>query len=308
MANVLSKGSLFPAELTNEMFNMVKGKSSLAKLSGQSPIAFNGNELFTFNFDKEIDIVAENGAKSNGGASVQPITIVPIKVEYGTRVSDEFKYGSEEVQLQYLQAFAEGFARKVARGIDIMAFHGVNPRTMTASVLIGNNCFDKAISQTVTRTADADADVESAIALIQGNEEDVDGMAMSPAFRSALAALTLGADNKAKMFPELGWGNNPGSINGLTVDSNSTVSVSIGTPNTNKDEAIVGNFADYFRWGFAKEIPIEVIEYGNPDNDADAGDLKGHNQVYIRGEAYIGWGILNPNAFSRILSEAEISG
>ena len=34
MANVLSKGSLFPAELTNEMFNLVKGKSSLAKLSG----------------------------------------------------------------------------------------------------------------------------------------------------------------------------------------------------------------------------------------------------------------------------------
>ena len=72
MANVLSKGSLFPAELTNEMFNLVKGKSSLAKLSGQKPIAFNGTELFTFNFDKEIDIVAENGAKSNGGVTVAP--------------------------------------------------------------------------------------------------------------------------------------------------------------------------------------------------------------------------------------------
>ena len=301
MANVLSKGSLFPAELTNEMFNQVKGKSSLAKLSGQSPIAFNGTTLFTFNFDKEIDIVAENGAKSNGGVTVAPITIVPIKVEYGTRVSDEFKYGNEEVQLQYLTAFAEGFARKVARGIDLMAFHGVNPRTMAASAIIGNNNFASKVTQTVTRTNNANADVESAIALVQGNEEDVTGMAMAPAFRSALAAQTR--QDGTPLFPELGWGAAPGTIKGLPVDVNSTVSVAIGNPSTNKNQAITGNFRDYFRWGFAKEVPIEVIEYGNPDNDADAGDLKGHNQVYLRGEAYIGWGILNPAAFSRIISE-----
>ena len=48
-----------------------------------------------------------------------------------------------------------------------------------------------------------------------------------------------------------------------------------------------------------------MIEYGNPDNDAQAGDLQGHNQVYIRGEAYIGWGIMVPDAFSRIIAQAE---
>ena len=30
------------------------------------------------------------------------------------------------------------------------------------------------------------------------------------------------------------------------------------------------------------------------------GDLKGHNQVYLRGEAYIGWGILDRSAFAHI--------
>ena len=57
---------------------------------------------------------------------------------------------------------------------------------------------------------------------------------------------------------------------------------------------------DYFRYGIAKDIQIKVIEYGNPDNDADAGDLQGHNQVYLRGEMYVGYGILVPNAFARI--------
>lgn len=300
MANVLSKGTLFPAELTKEMFNMVKGKSSLAAMSEQEPIPFNGKTVFTFNFDKEIDIVVENGKKSNGGVTIQPKNIVPIKVEYGTRISDEFVYGSEEVQLDYLKAFSDGFARKVARGIDLMAMHGVNPRTMQAAAVIGDNCFRKAVTQTVDRTESANEDVESAVAFVQDNEEDVTGIAMAPAFRSALAKETR--KDGTPLFPELGWGAAPGVINGLPVSVNSTVSAKAGEEK--KDMAILGNFRDYFRWGYAKEIPIQVIEYGNPDNDETAGDLKGSNQVYLRGEAYIGWGILKPEAFARI-KEAE---
>ena len=60
MGSVLSKGTLFPPELTNEMFNLVRGKSSLARLSGQRPIPFNGETAWTFNLDSEVDIVAEN--------------------------------------------------------------------------------------------------------------------------------------------------------------------------------------------------------------------------------------------------------
>lgn len=296
MANVLSKGTLFPAQLTNEMFNLVRGKSSLARLSAAKPIPFNGEQIFTFSLDKEIDVVAENGAKSNGGATVGAVTIQPIKVEYGTRVSDEFIYASDEIRLQYLQAFAEGFANKVARGIDIMAMHGYNPRTGTASTVIGNNHFDAAVTQTVTyAAASANANVTAAIGMVQANEHEVTGMAMAPAFRDALAALTKSSSSTEPLFPELAWGQTPQSINGLAVDSNSTVSF-----NSNLDRAIVGNFRDFFRWGYARQIPIEVIQYGNPDNDATAGDLKGHNQVYIRGEAYIGWGILVPGAFARI--------
>ena len=295
MASVLAKGSLFPAELTNEMINLVKGKSSLAALSAAEPLPFNGKELFTFTLDKEVDVVAENGAKSNGGATIGTITINPVKIEYGMRVSDEFKYAAEEIQLQYLRAFAEGFARKAARGIDIMAMHGFNPRTGTASTVIGNNHFDSAVSQTVAASSDGNANVEAAIALVQGNEHDVTGMAMAPAFRSVLAAQVR--TDGTPLFPELGWGATPGTIHGLPVETNSTVSF-----NSNSDRAIVGNFRDYFRWGYAREIPIEVIEYGNPDNDTTAGDLKGHNQIYIRGEAYIGWGILLPDAFARIVT------
>ena len=138
-ANAIAKGSLFPAELVPEFLNKVKGKSSLAALCGADPIPFNGLKEFTFSMDNEVDIVAEAGAKSAGGAQVGAVTIVPLKIEYGARVSDEFIYGSEEVALDLMRVFADGFAAKVARGLDIMVFHGLDPKTSTTSSIIGAN-------------------------------------------------------------------------------------------------------------------------------------------------------------------------
>lgn len=301
MGSTLTKGSLFPIELAEEMFNMVRGKSSLARLSGASPIPFNGERVFTFNFDKEVDLVAENGAKSNGGATITPVNITPVKIEYGMRVSDEFMYASDAARIQYLKAFAEGFASKAARALDIMAFHGVNPRTGETASSISSLSFDSVVSNTVTYDSSAPQDnVVSAIALVEAAEHEVTGLAMAPTFKSALAQLKKGSSSYEPMFPELGWGSTVGAINGLPADSNSTVSFG-----GNADKAIVGNFRDFFRWGFAKEIPLKIIEYGNPDNDAEAGDLQGHNQVYLRAEAYLGWGILAPGAFTIVKSGAS---
>ena len=303
MSNVLSKGTLFPPQLTNELINKVRGKSSLAALADSEPVRFNGTTMFTFSLDKEVDVVAENGAKSNGGATVGTISMTPVKIEYGARVSDEFVRASEEIQLQYLRAFAEGFARKAARGLDIMAFHGYNPRTGLASAVIGDNHADNKVSQTVVfDNSDPEGNIESAISLIEANEHEITGMAMAPAMRSALVAMKKGTNSNESLFPELAWGADPGTIRGLRADTNATVSF-----NSNTDRAIIGNFRDFFRWGYAAEIPLEVIEYGNPDNDLSAGDLKGHNQVYLRAEAYIGWAILDPTAFARVIANPNVS-
>ncbi|MBR4406072.1 MAG: phage major capsid protein [Bacteroidaceae bacterium] len=301
MGNTISRGVLFTPELTNQMFSLVKGKSSLASLSGSEPMPFNGETVFTFNLDNEVDIVAENGAKSNGGGTVASVSMTPIKVEYGLRVSDEFRYGADEIRLQYLTAFADGFAKKVARGLDIMALHGVNPRTgSSADILTGKN-FDAVVTNKVEFDEGTVADnVTAAISMVEAAEYEVTGMAMAPAMKSALAQLKKGSTSYEPMFPELGWGATPGTLNGLPVDTNSTVSFG-----GNADRAIVGNFRDYFKWGFSRQVPVEVIEYGDPDNSGS--DLKGHNQVYLRGEAYIGWGILVPAAFAKIRDEDPAS-
>lgn len=290
----LQKGELFAPETVKDLFSKVSGKSSLAKLAGTMPVSFVGNEIFTFSMDDEVNIVAEGGKKPAGSISVEPVKVVPLKVEYGARVTDEFIYASEEKQLEILKAFNEGYAKKVARALDIMAMHGLNPRTREASQLIGTNSFDTntGVTEIVYSETDIEENIEDAIAAI--NEAyDVTGMAMAKKFSSTLAQLTV---NGVKQYPELGWGANPGVVKGLPVDVNSTVSF-----NNSKDQAIVGDFANAFRWGYAKEISLEVIQYGDPDQSGE--DLKAHNQVYLRCETYIGWAILDPTAFARIASQ-----
>ena len=288
---VLERGSLFEPTLVTDLVSKVQGKSSLAVLSGQTPIPFNGQKEFVFTMDSEIDVVAESGKKTHGGISLAPRTIVPIKVEYGARVSDEFLYAAEAEQISILQAFNDGFAKKVARGLDLMALHGVNPRSGTASTVIGTNHFDGLVTQTVTATVDANADIETAVGKVQEAGGEVSALAIAPAFRTALAGLTKTDGNAT--FPELAWGGAPATLNGVRVDVNKTVS------DMSDDLAVIGDFASSFKWGYAKEIPMEVIRFGDPDNSGL--DLKGYNQVYIRAELYLGWGILEPANFSRVI-------
>ena len=269
--------NLFDAVLVKDLMNKVKGKSSLAVLSGQTPIPFNGLKEFIFSMDNEIDIVAENGKKSEGGITVDPVKIVPIKFEYGARVSDEFLY-----------------ATKVAKGFDLAAFHGINPRTGGASTVVGTNHFDSKVTQKVKYTKGTpDTNLDAAIAMVQGSDGDVTGIALSNAFGADMATVK---ENGVRQYPEFRFGASPESLGGMKTSVNKTV-----YNDTVKDHAIVGDFSNAFKWGFSKEIPLEIIKYGDPDNTGK--DLKGYNQVYIRAEVYLGWGILVPEYFARVVDE-----
>lgn len=281
----------FPSELVKEVFVAAQGKSSIAKLCGQTPIAFSGTDIMVFSLDGEVNLVGEGAAKGQHTGSNTAIKMVPLKIEYGQRVSDEFIRCSEEKQLGYLEGFRDGFAKKIARGLDIMAFHGTNPATGSASALIGTNSFDTNTSvNTVTyvpATPDPEGNVTTAVAAL--GDYDLDGIAIDKSFAAALADVKV---NGVPQYPELQWGGQPDAIKGVPASVNSTVSAVSGK------HAYLGDFQNAFKWGYADVINLEVIEYGDPDNSGH--DLKGYNQVYLRAEAWIGWAILDGDAFARI--------
>ena len=127
------------------------------------------------------------------------------------------------------------------------------------------------------------------------------GIAISPTVRAALAARTT--TNGEKLYPDFAFGGQPNSLSGNPLSINKTVSQTVkATAEADaavKDQMIVGDFANMFRWGYAKDVSFEVIEYGDPDNSGH--DLKGYNQVYLRGEAYLGWAIFDAASFARVI-------
>ncbi len=139
---------------------------------------------------------------------------------------------------------------------------------------------------------EVDDNIEAAVQAVRAKGGDVTGLALSPTAGGALGKLKDA--NKSHIFPEFRFGQNPDSFYGMKSDINKTLVQEGGT--AKKDHAIVGDFENMFKWGYAENIPMEVIEYGDPDGAGR--DLKAYNEVCLRAEAFIGWGILDKDSFA----------
>lgn len=293
--NSLKQATLFQPELVKELISKVQGRSVLAKLSAQTPIPFNGVEQFIFNLEGNAQIVGEGKQKGDGKATIEPKVIKPLKFVYQARITDEFKYASEEKQLEYLSQFAEGFAKKIADAFDIAAIHGLEPKGLTDATFRDTNSFDGLVTANIVNYAEDkfDDNIDAAVQQIVAKGGEVTGVALSPVGGQSLAKLKV---NGVSQYPEFRFGQNPDSFYGMKSDVNKNLTVIGGTAQT--DHAIVGDFENRFKWGYAENIPMEIIEYGDPDGAGR--DLKAYNEILLRAEAFIGWGILDADAFARV--------
>lgn len=293
--NSLKQGTLFKPELVKELISKVQGRSVLAKLSSQTPIPFNGVEQFIFNLEGNAQIVGEGQQKGAGKAIIEPKVIKPLKFVYQARITDEFKYASEEKQLEYLSQFADGFAKKIADAFDIAAIHGLEPKGLTDATFRDTNSFDGLITGNIVIYAEDkfDDNIDAAVQQIVAKGGEVTGVAISPVGGQSLAKLKV---NGVAQYPEFRFGQNPDSFYGMKSDVNKNLTVTGGNAQT--DHAIVGDFENRFKWGYAENIPMEIIEYGDPDGAGR--DLKAYNEILLRAEAFIGWGILDADAFARV--------
>lgn len=295
-----TSGTLFSPEQTNEVFSKVRGHSAIAALCAQDPIPFAGVDTFIFNMDGEASIVSEGGNKPAGEGGFSKVTVKPIKVVYQHRITDEFMHMADDVALPYLAQFYDGFSKKIARALDIMAFKGINPSSKETSTEIGTNYFDSKVTQTVAYTAaDADDKIDEAVATIQEHDGVANGIAMSPATASDLGKIKEKTGSKIVLYPEFRFGGKPSAFGGMTLDINPTVSFAASAEKSASNTvAYVGDFQNAMKWGYTQDIETEIIQYGDPDGQ---GDLKRTNEIVIRAEAYIGWGIIDPSAFVRLV-------
>src|SRR5699024_360948 len=148
----------------------------------------------------------------------------PVKIVYQARITDEFKYASEEKQLQYLKAFIEGYAVKIAEAFDIAALHGLEPQSMTDASFKATNSFDGLVTDNVIvyDAATIEDDIDTTVQTIVLNCGEVSGLALSHQAGSALGKVKV---NGVVQYPEFRFGQRPDAFHGMKTDVNKTLTM-----------------------------------------------------------------------------------
>ena len=283
---------LMPRDIADGMVKKTLSTSTIAKLSAQEPMRFGKTDIITFNDLPRAQFVEENGDKESTSGSFGSVTAAPHKAQVTMRFSQEVQWADDEHQLGVLRTLASAGADALSRALDLGVFHRINPLNGQAITTWTNY-----INATTKRVelgkggSDPDADFRAAAGLIINDLDtgvQVTGAALDPKFTWSLANLMVkdGAGvTSTPRYPQLGLGADVSSFMGVPVAVGSTVS---GLPEAadTKVRAIVGDFTGGIRWGIQKELPVELITYGDPDGQ---GDLQRKNQIALRLEIVYGW-------------------
>lgn len=306
MANPLLSTDLNLANHVGKSWSKNIRGGVLASLAGQDPqLKIGSTDHFTFTATPKAELVGEGGNKSSNDGTPGKVTVKTYKVQITYRFSNELMWADEDYQTQVVDGLVGNIATALSRALDLLAIHGVNPKTGVVSGSI-SDYFTKAgngVSQ-VLATADPKADLESAAEDLQGAGYIATGIAFDTVFAGQLARTAVSDTDKRPLYPELGLGFGFSSFQGLQAASSDTVS---GRQELAAEDvavkAIMGDFRA-FQWGVARNVPLETIQFGDPDG---AGDLKRTNEIAIRAEAVLGFAIFDGAAFSLITSSPASS-
>lgn len=267
---------------------------ALSRLAPEAPeIKVGTTDHFTFTGTPKAELVGEGANKSSADDKPTKATTNTYKVQITYRFSNEVMWADEDYQAGIVDGLVGNIATALQRALDLIAIHGINPATGEVAAVA--HYFTKAANGVarVTATANEDADVEAMAEAVQAAGYTATGIALDPVFAGQLARQR-DAEGR-KLYPELGLGFNVENFQGLQAASSDTVS---GRQELDAEDvrvsALMGDFRA-FKWGVARNVPLETIEYGNPDG---LGDLKRTNEIAIRAEAVLGFAIFDTAAFA----------
>lgn len=268
----------------------------LSKLAPESPdIKVGKTDHFTFTSTPKAELVGEGAEKSSADDKPTKATVQTYKVQVTYRFTDEVRYEDEEYQTKLIDNLVENIAIALNRALDLVAIHGINPKTGAVSNNV-SQYFAKANNGVarVTATASASDDVESMATELQDAGYTATGIGFDPAFAGVLARTRN--DNGVKLYPELGLGFNIDNFQGLQAASSDTVSGKQEMGTDARVQAIMGDFRA-FKWGVARYVGLKMIDSGDPDG---LGDLNRTNEIAIRAESIFGFAIFDESAFALV--------
>lgn len=298
MAVLGTSNITLPKNIADGMFAKAQTGSAVVALSGAEPQRFGEVTHMTLTGRPRAELVGEGADKSSTTTTFGTKVVTPHKFQVTQRFNQEVKWADDDYQLGILRTLAAEGGDALSRALDLGVFHGINPLTGTAaaSIAAGDRLgtTTNSVEITTATLTTPDLVIEQAAGLVIADGYVPNGIAFDPTY--AWTVATSRYSDGRKKYPELGFGSNVTAFEGLSAYSTSTVS---GLPEISANsniKAIVGQW-DLLRWGVQVAVPVELIEFGDPDGQ---GDLKRKNQIALRMEVVYGWGVMDLDGFATV--------
>jgi HK97 family phage major capsid protein len=280
-----------PTTELGRIADRVRQDSVLATLSPERPTLFGNVSAVRMSRKPRAQIVAEGAQKSSDTPEWASVVASPIKFQTTVRMTEEVRWLDQDHRLQIVDELVDALGESMARAVDLIGVHGINPITGTQAASVTSY-----LNQTTNRTTAGASPTDELIAAVggvAGAGYQATGVALDQGYAFNLA--TEQYDDGRDRNPGMGFGAGVQNWKGLNVASSNTVS---GQPEAADTllRALAGDFTQV-KWGFQRRIPVELIEYGDPDGN---GDLKGQNEIAYRAEGVIYVAIFDLDAFAAV--------
>lgn len=292
--NTGNTGLTLPTNSLGRIEDRSKNASVLASLCPQRPTLYGNVQAVRMTQKPRAEIVAEGGAKGSENAAWATVMAQPIKVQTTVRMTNEVEWADQDHKLLIVDSLVDAIGESIGRAVDLVGIHGINPKTGLAAASVTSF-----LNQTTNRTelgASPTDTLVGSVGSVYGGNYSPTGVALDGGLSFSLATEQY-ADGRDRN-PGMGFGDSLANWRGLTVAQSNTVSGRPEAADTNL-RALVGDFTQV-QWGFQRNIPIEKIEYGNPDGN---GDLKNTNEIAYRAEAVLYVAIFDLDAFAAVTAD-----
>ena len=292
---VLTTGDItVPTQLIDPWLGKVQNGSAIAALSNSIPMQFGAGETMTFDIG-EAEYVGEGANKGPSTVTPTTKTVKPFKFHKTVRWTDEVVWADEDYQLGVVSQVLDLMQPALSRALDFGVFHGINPTGGAAVAAMTESLSDTTNSVEYVAADAPYTSLDAADALVLAGGYTPRDVAMDPSYAAPYA--TARTSEGVKLYGDLVLSTQVGLLDGHRSSVSNTVGAT-GVAAADTDVlAFVGDFGG-IRWGVQRSMPLELIQYGDPDGQ---GDLKRNNQVAFRVEVVYGWGIADLGAFAQIV-------
>lgn len=282
---------LLPKNISSEWWKKATAESIIPTLSKSTPVILGDNVIPVLTKRPAASIIGELQNKVDSELEAGAVNFKTIKAEVGLEFSMETVLTNPS---GILDIIGEEMSQALARQIDAAVIH--RRQSSNGALLTSGVTGIAETTQVVELPTTPGTDIDPL--LWEGYNKVVDvsgnnftGFAVDPRLTYVLA--TARDSDGRRLNPDINMGQTVTSYSGQPMVNSKTVGGDVDAGTDTGIRAIGGDW-DALRFGYAHQIGLRKIEYGDPFGN---GDLQRRNAVAYLMEVIFGWAILDPNAF-----------